>query len=651
MGRRETEQSRGPWEWVAPTSVFLLALILRLIYLHQIRASPLFDSPIMDASYHDEWARAISGGDWLGREVFFRAPLYPYFLGSIYRLFGPGYYVPRLLQSFMGAGSCVLVYLIARRLASRTVALISGLMASAYGLLIYFDAELLIVPLIVFLDLALVLTLLIAREKPSSWIWLGAGSLMGLSAIARPNILLVGPFLLFWIWFVLRGKSTARHILRAGLLFSIGALVFILPVTVRNYKVGEDLVLISSQGGINFYIGNNPHSDGMTAVAPGTRKTWWGGYEDAIRVAQLGEGRELELSEVSRYWWRKGVEFVKNEPGKWLKLLSKKFSLFWGGAELSNNKDIHFFGGYSPLFRVLVWRHKLAFPFGLLVPLALTGVFLSRGEWRKYLLLYGFVFFYMASVVAFFVCSRYRMPIVPFLSIFGAYALHKCWNRLRSHQYRAVLLSSLPFLALLLLANYDFYSLNSLNQSQAHFTVGEVYGRKGEYHKAMQAYQKALEIDPSIVEARINLGALYARCGRFGDAMTEYKQALAIDPASVELRNNMGNLYAKQGLFQQAEEEYQEAKRLAPYSPKPYFNLGNIYLEQGFYPQAVKQYEIALRLDPDYESASYYCGLAYSKLGLWEEALEKWENTLAINPTHQAARDQISRVKKLRIQP
>lgn len=652
MGRKEeTDQSKGPWEWVAAISVFFLALILRLIYLHQMQASPLFDTPIMDALYHDQWARAIAGGDWLGGEVFFRAPLYPYFLGFIYKLFGPGYYTPRLLQSFIGAGSCVLIYLIARRLTSRTVALLSGLMASAYGLLIYFDAELLIVPLIVFLDLALVLTLLIAKEKPTSCTWLGAGALMGLSAIARPNILLVAPFVLFWIWFVLRGKSVTRHILRAGLLFCLGAIIFIVPVTVRNYKVGEDLVLISSQGGINFYIGNNPHSDGITAVAPGTRKTWWGGYEDAIRIAQVSEGKELKPSEISRYWWLKGVEFIRNEPREWLKLLSKKFSLFWGGAELSNNKDIHFFGGYSPLFRALVWRHKLAFPFGLLVPLALTGVILSRREWSKFLLLYGFVFFYMASVVAFFVCSRYRMPIVPFLTIFVAYTLHKCWNWLRSHQYRAVLLSSVPFLALLLLANCDFYSLSSLDQSQAHFTVGEASGRRGKYHKAMQAYQKALRIDPSIIEARINLGALYARYGRFEDAMTEYREALAIDPNSVELRNNIGNLYARQRLFQRAEEEYAKAKRLDPYSPKPYYNLGNICLEQGFYRQAVEQYETALRLNPEYESASYYCGLAYSKLGLWEEALERWENTLTINPAHEAARKQISRVKKLKIQP
>jgi hypothetical protein len=67
----------------APIVIFILAVTVRVIYVLQLRASPLFDTLIMDELYHDQWARELAAGNWAGSEVFFRAPLYPYFLGIL----------------------------------------------------------------------------------------------------------------------------------------------------------------------------------------------------------------------------------------------------------------------------------------------------------------------------------------------------------------------------------------------------------------------------------------------------------------------------------------------------------------------------------------------------------------------------------------
>src|ERR1700674_3783215 len=64
--------------------VFLVALVVRLIHVWQLRRSPFFDILLGDAHGYDEWARRIAGGEWMGRDVFYQAPLYPYFLGVIY---------------------------------------------------------------------------------------------------------------------------------------------------------------------------------------------------------------------------------------------------------------------------------------------------------------------------------------------------------------------------------------------------------------------------------------------------------------------------------------------------------------------------------------------------------------------------------------
>src|SRR4051812_15199714 len=93
----------GPWpsnEWqgrtrMAPRSfrlyaaaIFALALLIRLVHVWQLRASPFFDVLMGDARGYDEWARRIAGGEWIGRDVFYQAPLYPYFLAVIYKVFG-----------------------------------------------------------------------------------------------------------------------------------------------------------------------------------------------------------------------------------------------------------------------------------------------------------------------------------------------------------------------------------------------------------------------------------------------------------------------------------------------------------------------------------------------------------------------------------
>jgi hypothetical protein len=65
-----------------------VAFVLRLIHLIQLRRNdPLFFSPQMDALYHHEWALAIAAGKQFINDAFFRAPLYPYFLGLVYKLF------------------------------------------------------------------------------------------------------------------------------------------------------------------------------------------------------------------------------------------------------------------------------------------------------------------------------------------------------------------------------------------------------------------------------------------------------------------------------------------------------------------------------------------------------------------------------------
>ena len=74
---------------VALVALALLALVARLAWVVPYdRHHPQADRPVIDEASYDTWARELAAGDWLGDEVFFQEPLYPYLLGVAYSLFG-----------------------------------------------------------------------------------------------------------------------------------------------------------------------------------------------------------------------------------------------------------------------------------------------------------------------------------------------------------------------------------------------------------------------------------------------------------------------------------------------------------------------------------------------------------------------------------
>ena len=584
--------------------IFVVALAVRLIYLLQIESSlPFFHAPIMDELYHDTWAQQIASGQWVGEQPFFRAPLYVYLLALTYKVFGHSLLIPRMLQIIMGSLSCVLVFLIAKKLFNRTVAIISGLIAAFCATLIFYDGQLLITSLIVFLDLLVVSLLIRADERPKPLNWLVCGAVLGLSAIARPTILMFVPFILLWRFFGLKKKTSPKVILTRWIVLCAGVLLFVIPVTLRNYSVGRDLVLIAWNGGYNFYLGNNPQATGWSATAPPIDKTWWGGYKDAIRLAEQETGRKLKPSQISSFWYGKGIDFVMSQPLSWLKLMIKKTGYLWKGFEISNTQNIYLYKGFSSIFDLLLGKFIVYYPFGLLAPFSLLGLFICLSRFKKYLLLYLFILSYSASVIFFFVCSRYRMPIIPFLIMFGSFSLWWLYHKIRNRQVMPVVVS-LVILVLL------WAGLNT---------------------------QLERLIGPQAFLDHYVLGITYQNLGKLDQAILEYRTSLTYNPDYAASRNNLANLYDKMGKTSLAITEYKTAIRLDPSYEKPYYNLAVIFHNGGDLDRAIQYYLQALEVNPYYELARLNLGRAYHKKGLAEEARKEWRRVLELNPGNREA--------------
>ncbi len=123
----------------AALAIFGTALALRLLHVWQMRGTPYFTVLMGDARGYDQWAQRLAGGDWVGTDVFYQAPLYPYFLGVVYAFAGHDLLAVRIVQALVGSLSAVLVGVAGARLFSPRAGLIAGLGLAIYAPAIFFD--------------------------------------------------------------------------------------------------------------------------------------------------------------------------------------------------------------------------------------------------------------------------------------------------------------------------------------------------------------------------------------------------------------------------------------------------------------------------------------------------------------------------------
>jgi len=181
-------------------AIFVAALAVRLLHVWLLSGSPFFDALLGDARGYDEWARRIAGGDWVGTDVFYQAPLYPYFLGVLYKVFGHSLAAVRILQAIVGAGSCALVGLAGYRFFSVRVGAIAGFVLAVYAPAIFFDALIQKSVLdLFFIALSLWLIGRLVDHPRLGRDWCCLGLAMGGLSLTRENALVFVAVILVWV--------------------------------------------------------------------------------------------------------------------------------------------------------------------------------------------------------------------------------------------------------------------------------------------------------------------------------------------------------------------------------------------------------------------------------------------------------------------
>jgi hypothetical protein len=586
--------------------LFAAVVLVRLIALVHLSASPFLLPSGGDMHFYDAWARQILRGEASPGVAFYGLPGYAYLLALIYKICGYGPFVPGFLQALLDGGTAVLIYRLtllvlasgngARSTSTSSPATqpreVSAWLAGfAWAFFVPAQAySAIIMPTtwVVFIFWLIVWRLAETKERFSTRESLLLGLLIGVTAMAVATILFLLP-LVIAAAFVKSRKIDNR--LAALVALSLGVLVGTSPCWIHNYFRARDPVVLSAHSGINFWIGNNPDANGYPKFPPGLRAGQSAMLEDSIRAAESAEGGPLKRAAVSRFWSDKAKHYIAENFADWLRLLARKFRNFWSAFQ------------YDDLSIITILREQgVIFPgiyFGLIAALAFPGMILQwRNPASRWIALA--ILLHLCALLPVFVTERYRLPIVPGLLVCAASGL----SILRESIVRGELRTLFIFVALLIVSTLfvswpqrdpALWALDAYNSgrqalesndyalaerklflarayvpdnAETNFALGNLRLAQNDRDAANKFYRETLRVDPHHKGALNNLGVIALEGHDLAAARLYFTAALAQDRHDGKTHFLFAKTAAAQGDRATAQREIDEALKIAPDQPE-----------------------------------------------------------------------------------
>lgn len=473
--------------------IFIIAFTVRLIHLNCYITNPAFDFPLGGHATYVNTALKIIKGDLLGgTDAFYdNSPIYSYIVAALFKVFGIDFYMTRFIQILIGSLNCCLIALLTCHFFGVRSAIIAGTMASFFGPLIFYDAEIIVLSWVVCFCL-IALILLVKSNCGNRLNIFFVGIFCGLAIMGRPNLLLFPGLLLFHFYFQDSDVSFKDRTLSFTALW-IGVLVVMIPFSVRNYVVSGEMIWLNPTGGHNFYLGH--HADAKPYY---TQQYLYKGpiYLKYKSIAEKEMNRTLSHKETSAFWYQKGLKSIINNPFNELKLIWGKICFFFNDMEMPTYFDYYFSKKYSFILKYGV------ISFGFLFPMSILGFIISIPRFKELLPLYLFFLTTFFSVLLIFYISRVRIPAIPVFIIFAAYGVFTLikWVQLQKYKHLVITVG-----VSVLLYMFTFLPLAGDNFAVRYNHVGVIQWQKGDILEAEASFLKALELQPNFKYAYLNL--------------------------------------------------------------------------------------------------------------------------------------------------
>ncbi len=417
---------RARWRDALSTSTFalgaivVLALALRLVWIAYSDWRPLPDD---DAFRYDWFARRLAEGEGFvhlnGNPTAFWPPGYALLVAPLYALFGPEPLWAQLLNAVLAAGTVVLTFALGRR------ALGDGAALNAAGIVALFPSLILFTGVTLsetaFTFFALLGLWLLVTERGHGPLGVRtltlAGGVIGFAALVRGQALLF-PLVALPFWY--KASRDWRETVRRFALVSACAGAAVLPWTIRNAIQMNAFVPISTNAGVDLWIGHHDGASGRGQMA------------DALVYSRPDLDSVAGEVAVNAAGFRQAIRFALEQPLTELQLLPKKlFYLYYHDEEGLRWNDGH--GGQpwmAPrLWEALRWTSN-AYYYAVLALFA-AGLALSSRQRRtpSLALVASTIVYWTAVHLVFFGDPRFHAPAMPLFAVFAAIPLQRAFRR------------------------------------------------------------------------------------------------------------------------------------------------------------------------------------------------------------------------------
>lgn len=462
--------------------LFIFAIIVRAIYYIGFMNNPFFDfiNPASDQINFDNAAIGFANGSILaegGGESY--APLYKYFIGFIYWIFGRNFYAVWAIQFIVGAIGSVLMFLITIRFFNKKVAIICSIIFALYGPNLFYEGNLLRASLTEFLAIVLFYYLLRYKEETRLKYIILSATFLSLLIQCRPNNLTLVPFVFYFIYSIVHSLPTKTKIKQIIIFLAVLVVVGI-PLMARTVAVHKKFVFYDTSGDYAFLYGNLPEYVGVG---------WDNRYYTSKVTNIINKTSEANVS-VYSYVLKNIMKF----PLDYLKLYCRKTYWFFNNYEFPSNGNYYLYQHFS-----LILKNPTG-NFAILFALTIVGIAITYKNYKRYLIIYFFLAGLTLSVIIVYPVSRFRMPIVPFFMIFASYTIYYIFQKIYQRKSKTCLFSilSVAIVAYLLKTpGGSFYKIRPVDYSNMSFSYMK-NKNKYDLSKSTQFLQKSWNLNSTI---------------------------------------------------------------------------------------------------------------------------------------------------------
>lgn len=386
-------------------TILIVAFLLRVIWACFIPVDPVSDSFLYDA-----FAKSIAAGNGYAFPNGDITVYWPVGTSAIYavlyQLFGVSHLPIVILNVLIGVFIVWLSYAIALRYLGQKSAQIAAILVACWPILIEFTTILASELIFILFVLAAVYSWGTKTLNPflRAVIW---GALVCAATYVRPTALPLLALLPALAWLA---EGHMRACITSFCIATLSAALLFSPWVYRNYQHFGEFVLVSANGGVNLWMGNNPNSNG--------------GYTELPDIKFKNEVVR------DQHFKHEAIDYIKNNPQQYMRLAALRAVMTYK-AETIGIVWNGYFEKHFDQQKILILKLISSVYWWFMLALASVGVYQIFKDkklklFHPIIIVPAFFFIFPILTVA---QDRYHLPINPFLAIFAAYAIQRFYQQ------------------------------------------------------------------------------------------------------------------------------------------------------------------------------------------------------------------------------